>query len=95
MRAATSAIVYDPAMEFIKRFYDESRDDVILNPLDNRCPYWGPCEELRSGSEADALAASLFQPPEDKKGEFFTETPQQIFAHLLRYGPTPSSSSSG
>ena len=84
-----AAIVYDPAMEFIKRFYDESRHDVILNPLDKRCPYWGPCEELRSGSEADALAASLFQPPEDKKGEFFTEIPQQIFAHLLRYGPTP------
>jgi hypothetical protein len=85
-----AAIVYDPAMEFIKRFYDESRHDVILNPLDKRCPYWGPCEELRSGSEADALAASLFQPPEDKKGEFFTEIPQQIFAHLLRYGPTPN-----
>jgi Type IV secretion-system coupling protein DNA-binding domain len=84
-----AAIVYDPAMEFIKRFYDESRHDVILNPLDKRCPYWGPCEELRSGSEADALAASLFQPPEDKKGEFFTEIPQQIFAHLLRFGPTP------
>jgi hypothetical protein len=85
-----SAIVYDPAMEYIKRFYDPKRGDVILNPLDRRCPYWGPVEELRSGSEADALAASLFQPPEDKKDEFFHETPQQIFAHLLRYGPTPA-----
>ncbi len=63
-----SAIVYDPAREFVKRFYDPTRGDVILNPLDKRCPYWGPAEELRSRSEAKALAASLFQPPQDKQG---------------------------
>jgi hypothetical protein len=84
-----SAIIYDPALEFTRRFYEAGRGDVILNPLDKRCPYWGPSEELRRSSEADALAASLFQPPQDKKGEFFVEIPQQIFAHLLRYGPSP------
>ncbi len=84
-----SAIVYDPAREFVKRFYDPGRGDVILNPLDKRCPYWGPAEELRSRSEAKALAASLFQPPQDKKGEFFIESPQKIFAFLMAYGPTP------
>ena len=84
-----SAIVYDPAREFVKRFYDPSRGDVILNPLDNRCPYWGPAEELRSRSEAKALAVSLFQPPQDRKGEFFIESPQKIFAFLMAYGPTP------
>lgn len=84
-----SAIVYDPAREFVKRFYDPKNGDVILNPLDKRCPYWGPAEELRSRSEAKALAASLFQPPQDKKGEFFIESPQKIFAFLMAYGPTP------
>src|SRR5260370_23914672 len=84
-----SAIVYDPAREFVKRFYDPTRSDVILNPLDKRCPYWGPADELRSRSEATALAASLFQPPQDKKGEFFIESPQKIFAFLMSYGPTP------
>jgi len=84
-----SAIVYDPAREFVKRFYDPKRGDVILNPLDKRCPYWGPAEELRSRSEAKALAASLFQPPQDRKGEFFIESPQKIFAFLMAYGPTP------
>jgi len=84
-----SAIVYDPAREFVKRFYDPERGDIILNPLDRRCPYWGLAEELRSRSEAKALAASLFQPPQDKKGEFFIESPQKIFAFLIAYGPTP------
>src|SRR5215831_6612724 len=84
-----SAIVYDPAREFVQRFYDPKNGDVILNPLDTRCPYWGPAEELRRRSEAKALAVSLFQPPQDKKGEFFIESPQKIFAFLMAYGPTP------
>jgi type IV secretory pathway TraG/TraD family ATPase VirD4 len=84
-----SAIVHDPAREFVKRFYDPQRGDVVLNPLDRRCPYWGPAEELRTRSEAKALAASLFQPQQDKKGEFFVESPQKIFAFLMAYGPTP------
>jgi hypothetical protein len=85
-----SAIVYDPAREFVKRFYDPKNGDVILNPLDKRCPYWGPSEELRRRSEAKAVAVSLFQPPQDKKGEFFIESPQKIFAFLMAYGPTPA-----
>jgi hypothetical protein len=87
--------VYDPALEFTSRFYDAARGDVILNPLDKRCPYWGPSEELRRSSEADALAVSLFQQPQDRKGEFFVEIPQQIFAYLLRFGPTPKELSRG
>ena len=84
-----SAIVYDPAREYVRRFYDPERGDVILNPLDKRCPYWGPAEELRSRSEAKALSVSLFQPPQERKGEFFIESPQKIFAFLMAYGPTP------
>lgn len=36
-----TAIVHDPACEFVQRFYDASRGDVILNPLDDRCPLLG------------------------------------------------------
>jgi len=42
-----SAIVYDPACEFVKQFYDERRGDIVLNPLDARMPYWNPSDELR------------------------------------------------
>ena len=84
-----SAIVYDPAGEFVQPFYREERGDVILNPLDARTPYWTPSSELRNPAEARTIATSLYQPTNDKKGEFFTETPQKIFAHLLKYRPTP------
>ena len=84
-----SAIVYDPACEYIQRFYEADRGDIVLNPLDARCPYWGPAQEMESNAEADAIAASLYQPKTDKVDEFFHETPAQIFAHLLKLGPTP------
>lgn len=83
-----SAIIYDPACEYIQRFYDHKRGDVVLNPLDERCPYWGPAQEMASNAEADAIAASLYQPTTDVKDEFFHQTPAQIFAHLLKKGPT-------
>jgi type IV secretory pathway TraG/TraD family ATPase VirD4 len=84
-----SAIVYDPACEYIQRFYDAKRGDIVLNPLDARCPYWGPAQELESEDEAYAIATSLYAPKTDKVDEFFHETPAQIFAHLLKRGPTP------
>jgi type IV secretory pathway TraG/TraD family ATPase VirD4 len=84
-----SAIVYDPACEYIQRFYDAVRGDIVLNPLDDRCPYWGPAHEMASNAEADAIAASLYQRKTDVIDEFFHDTPAQIFAHLLKLGPTP------
>jgi type IV secretory pathway TraG/TraD family ATPase VirD4 len=83
-----SAIVYDPACEFVKQFYDEHRGDIVLNPLDARMPYWNPSMELRRKAEAKALAVSLYQ-PEGVTNRFFVEAPQKIFAHLLSYLPTP------
>jgi hypothetical protein len=44
---------------------------------------------MASNAEADAIAASLYQPITDAKDELFYQTPAQIFAHLLRKGPTP------
>ena len=35
-----AAIAYNPAMEYLPQFYNEARSDVILNPLDARCPFW-------------------------------------------------------
>lgn len=84
-----SAVVYDPATEYIQKFFDAKRGDIVLNPLDARCPYWGPAQEMQSNAEADAIAASLYQPTGETKDEFFHQTPAQIFAHLLKYGPTP------
>jgi len=83
-----TAIVYDPALEYLPQFYDARRGDVILNPLDARCPYWTPGDEVPHPAEALTLAASLF-PDQGRENRFFVESPRRIFAHLLNLKPTP------
>ena len=79
-----TAIVYDPAQEYVKRFYRAERGDVILNPLDERSPYWSPGEEIEHEAEAQTIAESAF-PERPNESPFFTQTPRKIFAHMLRY----------
>ena len=83
-----TAVVYDPALEYIGQFYSPKRGDVILNPLDQRMPFWSPSDEVTRSSEALTLAASLFQET-DRENPFFVQGPRKIFAHLLNLKPTP------
>ena len=83
-----AAIVYDPAMEFLPQYYSPERGDVILNPLDARCPFWTPGDEVPHEAEALTFAASLF-PDQGRENRFFVDAPRKIFAHLLNLRPTP------
>jgi hypothetical protein len=82
-----TAVVYDPALEFTPQFFDPATD-VILNPTDQRMPFWTPSDEVQYPAEALALAGSLF-PDKPHENTFFTESARKVFAHLLRYRPTP------
>jgi hypothetical protein len=83
-----SAIVYDPAMHFVGEFYDPRRGDLILNPLDARCPYWGLGSEIVREETATSIAAA-FLPETEYEREFFTDAPRRILAHLLKRKPQP------
>jgi type IV secretory pathway TraG/TraD family ATPase VirD4 len=87
-RRGETAIVYDPALEYTPQFLNPSRGDFVLNPLDQRMPYWTPGNELRHEAEALTLATSLF-PDRFNENPFFVEGPRKIFAHLLTFHPTP------
>lgn len=84
------AIVVDPEREFVAEFLDEGRGDVVLNPVDARCPYWSPWLELSDESretDAEALAKSLL--PDAPNGrasgsdQYFRECARQVFVGLL------------
>ena len=83
-----TAIVYDPALEHTPQFFNPARGDLILNPLDARCPYWSPSDEVAHEAEALTLATSLF-PDKPHENTFFVEGPRKVFAHLLTLKPTP------
>ncbi len=83
-----SAIVYDPAMDFVSEFYSPARGDLILNPLDQRCPYWSLGKEIDRDETAATIAAA-FLPEKEYEKEFFTDGPRRILAHLLKRQPQP------
>ncbi len=82
-----SGIVYDPAGEFVQEFYRPERGDLILNPLDERCPYWDLSGELSYPGTADAIAAAMLPEKEFEKA-FFTDAPRRILARLLSSRPS-------
>jgi hypothetical protein len=91
-----TAIVYDPVRRsrdkgdesYTAQFYRPERGDVILNPLDARCPYWSPGDECQHEAETLTLATSLF-PDQDHGNPFFTQAARRVFAHLLTFRPSP------
>lgn len=83
-----AAIVVDPDAEFVQEFYKPERGDVVLNPLDERCPYWSPWSELRDGwwftVDAAATAASLIRgKPRDDNQRFFLESTRTVIEAIL------------
>jgi hypothetical protein len=89
-----TAVVYDPAMDYVTKFYRPDRGDVILNPVDARCPYWKPGDEVLSDVEALTLATALIPPRDHEGNPFFPESAREVFAFLLTF-PRRSSSCSG
>ena len=83
-----SGIVIDPDCEFVQEFYDEARGDVVLNPLDARCPFWSPWLEFREGSftmDAEAMAASLIRSQaRTPTEEFFRESSRTLIEGIFQ-----------
>ena len=61
-----NCVVFDLTGAFIEQFYD-ARRDIILNPLDARCPQWNLFDECRT--EADFWTAADALVPHDGGGE--------------------------
>jgi Type IV secretion-system coupling protein DNA-binding domain len=80
-----TAIVYDPAGEFAQEFYQPQRGDLILNPLDARCPFWNLKAELDGRGVEDAIAAAML-PEKPFESRFFTDAPRRVLSGLLRKG---------
>jgi hypothetical protein len=81
---------YASPYEYISEFYRPVRGDLVLNPVDERCPYWAPWLELSERYyEADAatLAASLIaEPPrgyESGSDHFFRQSSRTLLESML------------
>jgi len=91
-----AVVVYDPAGEFIEKHFDPD-SDIVLNPLDARCPFWMPGYDILgvdaevSAPERQFIAESFFPYPEHlaPNTQFFIKAARSIFAQMLTFTPTP------
>lgn len=86
-RKEEPCIVVDPEGEFVREFYDESRGDWLLNPLDARCPTWSPWGEGESEAEIAGVAASLFPviPGMAEAAAYYHTAARRTFRELLTH----------
>ena len=86
------AIIFDPDREYIQEFFSERRGDWVLNPKDERCPYWPIGAEADDEAEATPIAMGLF-PDDPTLQRFFLTHTRAIFAYLLAaYKPCQATS---
>ena len=85
------AVVVDPECEYVSEFYRPARGDLILNPVDERCPFWSPWLELSERyyqADAATLAASLIPEPsrgyESGSDRFFRQSSRTLFESILQ-----------
>ncbi len=75
------AIVYDDSGTFIQHYYRADLD-VILNPLDERCPAWNIWQEAQDLADFEAIAASLMPAHLTGSDPFWINSARTIFATL-------------
>jgi hypothetical protein len=84
-------LLVDPECEYVSEFHRPVRGDLILNPVDERCPYWSPWLELSERyyqADAAMLAASLIPEPargnESGSDHFFRQSSRTFLESLLQ-----------
>ena len=82
-------IISDPAGEFVTSHFVAERGDVVLNPMDQRFPFWNPATEVKLKTDHDLIAESFFPGNEHSRNEFFIRAARDIFARLLSFRPAP------
>lgn len=76
--------VADPEREYVRKFYNPVRGDVIIDPTDNRCPYWNISTEGVDLFTFKTVAQSAFPSlGEDPTSKIFNLWTVSLFAFIL------------
>jgi hypothetical protein len=59
LKRGDRAVIADPDGGYLRRFYDEGRGDVVLNPFEQRSVKWDLFAEIKNSYDVEQLARSL------------------------------------
>lgn len=79
---AQRAVVYDIDQAFIAEFYRPGKD-IILNPLDDRCPNWNIWKECTDFSDYRRIAESMMPDHLAASDSFWISAARNVFAAAL------------
>jgi len=85
-------IIYDRGNNFIPIFYRDGVD-VILNPIDDRCPNWDLWEECQDKVDLENFAEALFSEGQGSSDPFWVLSARMLFtstAEAMRNDPNRS-----
>ncbi len=75
-------IIYDQGCDYISSFY--TKEDIILNPLDERTASWCLWDECRDSADYDSLAAALIPSPPNAGEPFWSNGARVIFSAMAQ-----------
>lgn len=81
---AEKAIIFDYKGDYITKFYDPDRGDIIFNPADRRCVKWTIFNEVRSAGEVTNLVKSLIPDSKIKSEKFWLSSAQKVMIAILQ-----------
>jgi Type IV secretion-system coupling protein DNA-binding domain len=91
LRRGDRAIIADPDGGYLRRFYDERRGDVILNPFEPKSARWDLYGEIGNDYDVEQLARSLIPDHDGSERSwreyartFFTAVVQQTYSGGVR-----------
>ena len=75
------AIIYDKMGNFVEKFYNPDRD-IILNPFDERSPYWSVFGEVEMAANFDSIASAFIPVERGNDSEFWVKAARTIFSSV-------------
>lgn len=73
------AIIYDKSCNFVEEFY-QPKNDILLNPLDERGQGWDLWAECRDSADFDSIAAAQIPMPPSNQDPFWVNAARTIFS---------------
>lgn len=78
-------IIYDKMGVYTKLFYDPNKGDILLNPLDERSPYWNIIEEGVDISDYETIAKAFIPEKTSNSDPYWENAARIVFAESMKY----------
>lgn len=83
-RPSVKAVIYDVTGDFVERFYDPSRGDVILNPFDERCAPWSIFSDLRTEIDYTTVSQYFVHKSSSEANPIFVDAGRLLLEDVLK-----------